>query len=423
MWHPAFEFDRNLGIAHHQRYTVKKIEVTTHTGLVSEADDRAVRHKTKMESSAAHLKFAMGVLLVFAAVFTKQEQIIGLLIFGGPFLAALFLPIRHTHYAIGLAIGALIIELPACLFFSFAVGVFSTSSDVSPIRVLTAILCYVAIACWIAYRDQKVPEARATMLGVAALSFMFVAVSASVVSTTTSKNTSIRYPANVLGHINACAHQFSEQHGGQFPTKLTELGAKGTGCLETDFAKNHGVRIKYKATSLDGKPRYSVLIKQGGWFNFNSESYYSDDSGLVHESTPQQAADQTTQVLPTVAGTIQAVARCLTENEAKNKYPRSFDDFPVEASLVKEPNRTCSKEFVRGGIKYQTNGTKLTYERKAAQDGFLLDARPEIYGQQGIRSYVVDETGIAHATPKNRRARLDDPIAPQCEYDYSPCIQ
>ena len=64
-------------------------------------------------------------------------------------------------------------------------------------------------------------------------------------------------------------------------------------------------------------------------------------------------------------------------------------------------------------------GYLLTYrpERGAAGvcDRFRLEARPLRYGETGLRSYLLDESGVVHATPEPRTARPDDPMADDCE--------
>jgi len=74
---------------------------------------------------------------------------------------------------------------------------------------------------------------------------------------------------------------------------------------------------------------------------------------------------------------------------------------------------------MENGLQYQTHGTEVSYLPKLDHDsvtGFALTARPGNYGKGGVRSYVVDETGIVRATSDDRAATSNDPRVSACEY-------
>jgi hypothetical protein len=52
--------------------------------------------------------------------------------------------------------------------------------------------------------------------------------------------------------------------------------------------------------------------------------------------------------------------------------------------------------------------------------GFRLDARPLEYGKRALRSYFMDESGVAHATPQDRAATAEDADA-NCEFQQKDC--
>lgn len=52
--------------------------------------------------------------------------------------------------------------------------------------------------------------------------------------------------------------------------------------------------------------------------------------------------------------------------------------------------------------------------------GFRLDARPQEYGKQALRSYFMDESGVVHTTPQDHAARAEDADA-SCEFQQKDC--
>ena len=77
-----------------------------------------------------------------------------------------------------------------------------------------------------------------------------------------------------------------------------------------------------------------------------------------------------------------------------------------------------------GKLKYHTYGARIEYIAKISQakvTGFVLEARPQIYGKNGVRSYYIDETAIVRGTSEDRAAGPADPVVPSCEYDFNPC--
>jgi hypothetical protein len=50
------------------------------------------------------------------------------------------------------------------------------------------------------------------------------------------------------------------------------------------------------------------------------------------------------------------------------------------------------------------------------QSRFYVIARPYRYGDTGVRSYYLDESGIIRATPHNREPNSTDEPTPECEW-------
>jgi hypothetical protein len=146
------------------------------------------------------------------------------------------------------------------------------------------------------------------------------------------------------------------------------------------------------------------------WFK-KKGSFYTDATGVIHRSMGAEPASSTTPVINNVSSILRSIANCLIQNGPQ--YPSDVQHFPDDAKLV------CSRQFMKNGLQYQTYGTEVSYVPTLDHDrvtGFALTARPKDYGKGGVRSYLVDETGVVHTTSDNRAASASDPPVSACEY-------
>ena len=65
-------------------------------------------------------------------------------------------------------------------------------------------------------------------------------------------------------------------------------------------------------------------------------------------------------------------------------------------------------------------GYRVTFARDG--ESYRVDGRPVTWGETGLRSYMMAETGPIHFTLENRAATADDPELPPCPaYDVGDC--
>ncbi len=80
-------------------------------------------------------------------------------------------------------------------------------------------------------------------------------------------------------------------------------------------------------------------------------------------------------------------------------------------------------DYSPSGVTYESY--IVTYQAIArglgGPNGLILTARPRQYGTGGLRSYIANEKYEIHATPENREATENDPLAPNCEFGAIDC--
>jgi len=162
-----------------------------------------------------------------------------------------------------------------------------------------------------------------------------------------------------------------------------------------------GVVKAYELTAIPLPPADTPKSPQAAGFLHGARSYFSDQTGELHWARGTVGAGSPVE---SIIGHEMGQARLLLDNDWVWQ-----GGFPAE---------------LRSDIHFAADyGYLLTYrpERGAAglRDKFRLEARPFRYGETGLRSYLLDESGVVHATPEPRPARLDDPMADDCELDES----
>lgn len=369
-------------------------------------------------STAFILKGFLGAsLLALISLWSSRSDDIRLvLIYLVPYAVALAMPAKFTKLAAGLVLGAVFIELPFTLVFSFFGGIFPDPHVFVLMRVTSVILVALTVVALMAHRREAAKAGH--LMGGAFASAAYIVIAALVLGGSRSHASEIPADPNAaLGPIHACLALYAEKHAGQYPATLKELGPHGSQCLDAGLATGHADRMKIKyQVQQDGKPEnYSLLMESSSWFK-ESKSFYTDATGIIHRSMDGRPASPTEPVIENVSSTLRSIANCLVQNGAP--YPRDVQHFREDLKLI------CSRHFMENGLQYHTYGTEVRYAPKVDRDtvkGFALTARPRDYGKDGVRSYFVDETGIVRGTSDNRAAGPDDPPVPACEYDLNPC--
>jgi len=183
--------------------------------------------------------------------------------------------------------------------------------------------------------------------------------------------------AQVLYKPVACALKYHQSHA-DWPASLRQA-ADIPGCqgVEHDIA--------YQRTS------YGFTMQT----TRRDPLYYADESGIIRiNGRSGTIADNCGQIIGIILFRLQ-------EYKVKERqYPPSLSAVPYLNSFL---------QGEEGGMPCM-----IAYHQDS-RDAFNITARPKQYGIIGLRSYYVDQTGVVHATPFDRPAAADDPLAPAKE--------
>ncbi len=359
---------------------------------------------------------AAGLLVLIGLWGTGSEDLRLVLIYLVPYAVAAALPLKFTDFASGLVLGAALIELPVTVLFSFFGGFFPDPRAFPLMRVTSVILAVLAIMGVAAHRKGQ--KKTGSFIGGALASLAYILIVVLVLSSSTSHSAELQPdPTATLGSIHACLVRYAEQNRGKYPPSLSDLGPHGLQCLDDWLAKGYAgnMKIIYHPAPEHGPRNFSLLMKRNSWFQ-KSNSFYTDQSGIIHESFTSQPASAADRVINNASSVLRSLANCLIQEGAP--YPRDIQHFR------EDPKSSCSRSYMENGLRYRIPGIEVKYAPKLDHDlvkGFTLTARPRSYGKNGVRSYFVDETGVVRGTGEDREAGPDDPAVPDCEYNFNPC--
>jgi hypothetical protein len=346
----------------------------------------------------------------------RSDDIRLVLIYLAPYAAAAVLPVKFTDLASELVLGAVLVELPFTVLFSFFGGIFPDSHVLALMRITSVIFAVLAVVGVMAKR--KTDQKTGYFIGGASASVTYILIAVFVLSSSSNSAEIQPDPTATLSSIHTCLALYAEKHQGQYPRGLNELGPHGSQCLDAWLAKGYAgnMRITYHPQGKATAGNYSLLMANGSWFK-KSFSFFTDKSGMIHESFTSHSASAEDRVIENASSTLRAIANCLIQRGAP--YPRDVQHFPEDSKL------RCSRKSIESGVlHYGIHDAEMKYAPKldhALIKGFTLMARPMSYGKDGVRSYFVDETGIVRGTTENRPAGPDDSPVPGCEYDFNPC--
>ena len=235
--------------------------------------------------------------------------------------------------------------------------------------------------------------------------------------------------------IAKCVFQYAKSHPAQgFPEKLEQVGATGDGCLERNgWLEVPGHVFVYEAWSSRGtgrrdrfKARSKELAKVPSTFPLPDDMV--DETGVFADA----AGDKRGFSFSPPLNLVNAIGNCLRREfqaTGMKSYPSNLHgilsvkgDYGtpcVQALQAKELSvfRLWRNDFIYSAYRFTFAATK---ESGGRYKGFQLQARPEEYGKEALRSYYMDESGIVHATPVDRAANTSDADA-TCELTQKAC--
>jgi hypothetical protein len=245
-----------------------------------------------------------------------------------------------------------------------------------------------------------------------------------------------------------CAFFYAKSHPeSEFPENATQMGPGGTACLtKTEVAgPPEGYSFRYAAEKPEGSRRFDRFTAA---VQLNYQHHYDaalmDEKGIyvLGSSNVEQprmvSADQiswnspgmykrpwstTAWLLPR----IQACSTLLRMQSASSEFPSALA--AVLSAREKPNDRDCLKVFgstpnpilqaAANSNRVEDHGYILDYEPTTDNSGkilhFNVTLRPKNFGEDAVRSYFMNDSGVIHATSEDRAATAGDPEAMTCE--------
>jgi len=245
-----------------------------------------------------------------------------------------------------------------------------------------------------------------------------------------------------------CAFLYAKLHPDTgFPENAMQMGPGGSACLTAEQAAGNpqGYSFHYAAEKSAGSARYDRFTAAT---QLDMQHHYDaalmDEKGIYvlgHSAVEQKSmvsADQISwdspgmykqpwNVTAWMLPRIEVCSNLLLKESPSSEYPLAL----VAILSVKEkPNDPdCLKLFgsrpdlvlqaAANSNRVEDHGYILDYEPARDSSGkvvhFGVSLRPKNFGQDGVRSYFMDDSGVIHATPEDRPATAADPEAMTCE--------
>ena len=235
--------------------------------------------------------------------------------------------------------------------------------------------------------------------------------------------------------IGKCVFQYAKGHPAQgFPEKLEQLGATGDGCLQRNGGPEvPGHVFAYEAWSSRGtgrrdrfKARSQEVAKVPSTFPLPDDMV--DETGVF----ANVAGDKRGFAFSPALNLVATIGNCLKREfqaTGTKGYPSNLHGI---LSIKGDYGTACVQPFQAKDLSvfglwrndFVYSGYRFTYaalkESGGEYKGFQLQARPEEYGKEALRSYYMDESGAVHATPEDRAANAGDADA-GCELTQKNC--
>jgi len=230
--------------------------------------------------------------------------------------------------------------------------------------------------------------------------------------------------------FDKCAYRYAESHPqAGFPSTLRDLGPAGIGCLPAAMLADRykGYEIIYQPGPQDSSGKVTSYRVQA-IEKPRAEEYAmisSDQAGLVFVSYPGPKGGGYPYLQAPAQGLIHSLIHCL----ARAQPGANVIDKRAVADLY--VSKCLEHDGISGGEGRATEGAfNGQYELEfgpGGVTGFILRVGPAVYGEGGIRSYLVVASHVscvnpervvlrAYATPKDRPATTSDPAPDRGEF-------
>jgi len=245
-----------------------------------------------------------------------------------------------------------------------------------------------------------------------------------------------------------CAFSYAKSHPESgFPESAAQMGPSGSACLTKEQAAGNpeGYSFHYAAEKSEEATRYDRFTAAT---QLNMQHHYDaalmDERGIYvlgHSAVEQKSmvsADQISwdspgmykqpwNVTAWMLPRIEVCSNLLRKESPSSEYPPALAAILTVKETPNDPD--CLKLFgsrpdpllqaAANSNRVEDHGYILDYEPTRDASGkivhFGVSLRPKTFGEDGVRSYFMDDSGAIHATSEDRPATSADPEAMTCE--------
>lgn len=245
-----------------------------------------------------------------------------------------------------------------------------------------------------------------------------------------------------------CAFLYAKLHPDSgFPESASLLGPDGSGCLNREEAEGHpeGYSLHYSAHKSESSARFdrfTVATQLNHQRQINGT--LMDEKGILVAVSSQEihsqliTADQLSwdtsgenkgSLNSTISWTLPKIVTCaktLRDQSSTGEFPATLGE--VLRAKLKPADHSCINVYVghdpfvqaaENSNRATENGWVLEYDPQRDASAkiahIVITLRPEQYATQGVRSYLIDDSGSEHATSEDRSATVEDPAPLKCE--------
>ncbi len=371
--------------------------------------------------AAAVLSYFSFYLFVSTTPLNAEQARFFCLWYGIPSLLILLIPKRWSTLARGMAIGqGMYFCLQAILPLALALpsnGLSNGMVSLLGFVLAQALLVFAALLLgWPVKTEEIVP-----LICGATASLLFITLTVHRWAGTQSAPSALSVYRTV-----GCLDQYALAHGGLYPASFEEL-TRTTGQYCVTGPRSSGAWRPQKlfyhpSQGPDGRiVGYSILFGPDDFWGKVRTAWYVDQSGLVHTSPEEKFANKQGPVWSWSDETLELKnwSECYAKYDAA--HLASGESFDWKRILW--PEGRCEPDIrhiqdgnVQLGQSYTAHFHVKPPDSSGRQSGFYVIARPDRYGETGLRSYYFDETAIIRATAHNREPNSTDEPIPECEW-------
>lgn len=237
--------------------------------------------------------------------------------------------------------------------------------------------------------------------------------------------------------LQGCIQRYAAGHGGRAPGDLAELGPRGARCLDASLASGN---VPGWSVTLHGGEHLSLLVRERTLPLVSYRSYFSDASGELHTAGYlRRDATGSDPAATDVAGELERLHECMIRLQASatHRLPGSLwamSQWRSACDVLRSARWRVAGDSNVAEVRtrfYDLDSRfedlyRYEYRPWVGPDNHVdsaeVWARPSVYGETGLRSYLLTPSGEIHAAPQDRPARRTDPLAATCgPHEATPC--